>query len=276
MIQLPRNLGVKGWMLKLTGLASIVIAILDFTPLVNLSKDPILRCVLLALGFLMEAVADQIARQRESDITGLHLAVTKLPGAVSDAVRDAIGSVDVQLDRRSNYERGAELLYSVSRTEKVTLSFLEHSSMWGNTDQDEDTRFDDALTHAIKSSQCDVEHVIRCDRSADLPEIQRYVQKYHDAPNYSVYVMTRIDYNFPPLDVLVLSGRVAQIEFPQLRGNLCRMGPSIVVPLPNAVSFVEEYARILVANSICIKNAHGFVEENVNKLKTILLKTEKA
>lgn len=181
--------------------------------------------------------------------------------------------LDVQPDRRSNYERGAKLLYSVSPSDTVVVSFLEDSSMWNRPDDTEDKVFDKALTHAIKSSECTVQHVIRCDDSAHLPKIISYIKRYDDAQKYLVYIITNIDSNFPPLDILVLKGKAAQIEFPQTPDPPSYMGPSIVVKLPKAVHFVEAYAEILITKSICIKNANGLSSDNINRLEMDLQKS---
>jgi hypothetical protein len=178
-------------------------------------------------------------------------------------------TVRVQSDRRSNYDRGAGILNNATPSDTIWLSFLEHSSMWVRDDQFEDKIFDEALDHAIQRN-CSICHVIRCDRSVDLEEIVTYVSGFDQSPNYYAFVMTRVDHTFHPLDVLVIRGKVAQIEFPQPYTNPIRMGPSLEVNQAQAVQFVEEYARLLVATSMPIKDQNGINPSNVEKLRATL------
>src|SRR5882724_702113 len=121
-----RSLGFEGWMTLLTGLAAIIIGLLDFIPAVS-NKIPIdSKVLLIALGLLLAAAATQVARRKDGE-TALQLEFTK----IREAIREAFGAApEVQSDRSSNYKRGADLLYGVSAGDKIVLSFLEDSRMW--------------------------------------------------------------------------------------------------------------------------------------------------
>jgi len=179
-------------------------------------------------------------------------------------------TIEVQRDRRSNYERGASILNGATSSDTIMLSFLEHSQMWERDDEVEDRVFDEALTQAIMFRKCTVYHVIRCDRKNDLERIVKYVSKFAGVPNYWAFVMTKVDPDFHPLDILVIHGRVAQIEFPQPVTSPTLMGPSLEVTQPEAVQFVEEYARLLVTTSTPIKDQNGINQTNVDKLVATL------
>jgi hypothetical protein len=178
-------------------------------------------------------------------------------------------TIHVQCDRRSNYYRGAEILMNASVADTIWLSFLEHSSMWGRSNQLEDNVFDDALAGTIKRN-CSVAHVIRCDRKTDLDQIVEYINGFGATPNYSVFLMTTIEPSFHPLDILVIREKVAQIEFPQPYANPIRMGPAVELTDSQAVQFVEEYARLLIGTSTQIKDQNGIKQLNIDQLRVTL------
>ena len=183
-------------------------------------------------------------------------------------------TLDVQADRRSNYESGAKILSRAGRTDTVILSFLEHSSMWTRPTQKEDKVFDDALQYAIKVGQCTVHHVIRCDNEADLLLIADYIKQFTNDQNYFAYLMTEIYADFPPIDLLVVSENVAQLEFPQHDAQPSLMGPSVEFIQPQAVRIMESYARILITKSKLIKDANGLNQAKISSIRGALSKRQ--
>jgi len=102
--RLVGSLGFDGWVLGLTGLAAIVIGILDFTPLVDLTTDPMLRMIVIALGLLMGAVVAQTGRRA--------LEISEL--------REALGLVEVEaLEAKRSFPH--HLVQSVLQAQKFIL-----------------------------------------------------------------------------------------------------------------------------------------------------------
>lgn len=264
-----KDFGLEGTTLALCGLGSVTIAVVDFLPL-GIEKIPggiMLRILLIALGLVLGTAATQAAR-REEGIAKLERDLSQLRLDVLQAVGAA---PEVQRNRKDNYKRGAELLNSATSTDKLTLSFLEYSEMWDRPDEDDDTNFDHALANAITNIKCEVNHVIRCDRKCDIAKIETYVKEYERSQNYCVYVFTKINEHFPPLDFLVLQGRAAQIEFPQNSANPSHMGPSIVIKDPAGIGVIEKYAALLVSGSVCIKDANRIRSDKIANLKAQLV-----
>ncbi len=264
-----KNFGWEGVTLGVCGLTSVGIAVFDFLPL-PFEKIPggiMLRILLIALGLVLGAAATQAAR-REAGITKLERDLVDLRLDVQNAIGAAL---KVQQSRFENYGTGADILNSATSTDKLTLSFLEYSEMWDRPDEYDDINFDRALENAVRNIKCEVDHVIRCDRKADMPKIVKYIQKYEHSQNYCAHVFTTINDKFPPLDVLVLPGRAAQIEFPQNAANPSKMGPSVVITDPTAIGILEKYAGLLVAGAVCIKDANRIKTETIEDLVTKLI-----
>ncbi len=73
--------GVDGWVLVSTALVAILIGLLDFTPLVNITTDPTLRMILIALGMTMAAIVAQTGRRT----------------AEMKELRDTLGAASIEL-----------------------------------------------------------------------------------------------------------------------------------------------------------------------------------
>ena len=98
------NLKLDEWILGITGLAAIVIGILDFTPLTNLTNDPLLRLIVVALGLLMEAVVVQTGR-RSSEIKEL---------------RESLGQIEIEfLEAQLSFPQ--RLIQSVAQAKRFIL-----------------------------------------------------------------------------------------------------------------------------------------------------------
>jgi hypothetical protein len=98
------NLRFDGWVLGLTGLVAIMIGILDLTPFVNLTADPMLKMIVIALGLLMGAIVAQTGRRA--------LEITEL--------REALGLVEVEgLEAKRSFPQ--HLVQSVLRAQKFIL-----------------------------------------------------------------------------------------------------------------------------------------------------------
>lgn len=57
------EIGTEGWIFGLTALAAVIFGLLDFTPVINLTSDPALRMILVALGLVMLSILAQTGRR---------------------------------------------------------------------------------------------------------------------------------------------------------------------------------------------------------------------
>lgn len=55
--------GIDDWVLGLTALIAITLGLLDFTPIINITSDPALRMVLVALGMTMASIVAQTGKR---------------------------------------------------------------------------------------------------------------------------------------------------------------------------------------------------------------------
>ena len=109
-------LGFDGWVFALTAIISIFIGILDFTPFIELTNDPILRMILVALGLTMAAIVAQTSRRT--------LELEELRRVIGISKTELIGDRELDNHLRNSVSHAKKFILDTTITSKrVTSSF---------------------------------------------------------------------------------------------------------------------------------------------------------
>lgn len=137
------ELGIDGWIFGLTALGAVVIGILDFTPLIDITSDASLKMVLVALGLTMAAIVAQTSKRTVE----------------MQELQDAIGTVSFQsIERRKEFP--LHIMQRISKAENfVLIASLNHTSSPPNPLDELNRNFEQALTERVKKKEISLRRV---------------------------------------------------------------------------------------------------------------------